>query len=162
MQVWWLLCGCRCGLVSGKGKSKPIPLQALTDPEGSRRLRLPGFKTIGTCRWQGCQPYAPAAFTPRAIVWPEGLCQWKNPVISSGIESTTFWFVVQYLNHYAAACPRLVSGCVLFFFSRAHQHKCTCIHCSRRLIVQWMCLNHRVFTDFVVSGMEFWLPSWRL
>jgi hypothetical protein len=30
-----------------KGKGKAIPLQALTDPEGSRRLRLPDFKTIG-------------------------------------------------------------------------------------------------------------------
>jgi hypothetical protein len=32
----------------GKGKSKVIPLQAWTGPEGSRRLRLPDFKTIGT------------------------------------------------------------------------------------------------------------------
>ena len=31
-----------------KGKGKAIPLQALTGPEGSRRLRLPDFKTIGT------------------------------------------------------------------------------------------------------------------
>jgi hypothetical protein len=30
-----------------KGKSKAIQLQALTGPEGSRRLRLPDFKTIG-------------------------------------------------------------------------------------------------------------------
>jgi hypothetical protein len=30
-----------------KGKGKATPLQALTGPEGSRRLRLPGFKTIG-------------------------------------------------------------------------------------------------------------------
>jgi hypothetical protein len=29
-------------------------------PEGSRRLRLRAFKTIGTWRWWGCQPYAPA------------------------------------------------------------------------------------------------------
>jgi hypothetical protein len=29
-------------------KSKAIPLQAWTGPEGSRRLRLPDFKTIGT------------------------------------------------------------------------------------------------------------------
>jgi len=27
---------------------KVIPLQAWTGPEGSRRLRLPDFKTIGT------------------------------------------------------------------------------------------------------------------
>ena len=32
----------------GKGKGKAIPLQAWTGPEGSRRLRLQDFKTIGT------------------------------------------------------------------------------------------------------------------
>jgi hypothetical protein len=31
-----------------KVKGKAIPLQALTGPEGSRRLRIPDFKTIGT------------------------------------------------------------------------------------------------------------------
>jgi hypothetical protein len=29
-------------------KAKAIPLQALTGPEGSRRMRLPDFKTNGT------------------------------------------------------------------------------------------------------------------
>jgi hypothetical protein len=46
-------------------KGKAIPLQALTGPEVSRRLRLPDFKTICAWRWQSCQPYTPAAFTPR-------------------------------------------------------------------------------------------------
>jgi hypothetical protein len=32
-------------------KGKAIPLQAWTGPEGSRRLRLPDFKTMGTSRW---------------------------------------------------------------------------------------------------------------
>jgi len=32
----------------GNAKGKAIPLQAWTGPEGSRRLRLPDFKTIGT------------------------------------------------------------------------------------------------------------------
>jgi hypothetical protein len=32
----------------GKGKGKEIPLQVSTGPEGSRRLRLPDFKTIYT------------------------------------------------------------------------------------------------------------------
>jgi hypothetical protein len=36
--------------VQAKVKYKTIPLQALTGPEGSRRLRLPDFKTIGTSR----------------------------------------------------------------------------------------------------------------
>jgi hypothetical protein len=30
------------------GKGKTIPLQDWTGPEGSRRLRLPDFKTTGT------------------------------------------------------------------------------------------------------------------
>ena len=34
-----------------KSKGKTIPLQAWTGPEGSRRLRRPDFKTVGTCRW---------------------------------------------------------------------------------------------------------------
>jgi hypothetical protein len=33
---------------NSKGKGKTIPLQVWTGPEGSRRLRLPYFKTIGT------------------------------------------------------------------------------------------------------------------
>jgi hypothetical protein len=48
---------------------KAIPLQALTGPEGSRSFRLPDLKTVGTWRWQGCQPYAPATFTPRKYSW---------------------------------------------------------------------------------------------
>jgi hypothetical protein len=36
------------GSSNGKGKGKAIPLQAWTGPEGFRRLRLPGFKTVGT------------------------------------------------------------------------------------------------------------------
>jgi hypothetical protein len=52
-------------IMSPGGKGKVIPIQALKGSQGFRRLRLPDFKTISTARWQGCQPYAPAAFTPR-------------------------------------------------------------------------------------------------
>ena len=74
------------------------PGQALRVPGG---WGSPYFQTVGTWRWQGCQPYAPAAFIPqeiflvficvsgridpRAIVRPEGLCQWKIPMTPSGI-----------------------------------------------------------------------------
>ena len=49
-----------CTLQNNKGKA--IPIQALRVP-GARGVRY--FQTIGTWRWQGCQPHAPAAFTPR-------------------------------------------------------------------------------------------------
>jgi hypothetical protein len=35
-------------ILFGEIKCKAIPLQALTGPEGSRSLRLPDFKIIGT------------------------------------------------------------------------------------------------------------------
>ena len=53
-----------CPLLSlGKNVSKrhvlsiffSIPLRARTGPEGSRKLKLPDFKTKDTWRWYGCQ-----------------------------------------------------------------------------------------------------------
>jgi len=51
-----------------KGKGKSVPLQARRCPEGSRKLRLPDFVTTAQ-GVVGCQPYAPAAFTPRKYCW---------------------------------------------------------------------------------------------
>jgi hypothetical protein len=34
--------------IKNADKGKAVPLQAWRDPEDSRRLRLPDFKTIGT------------------------------------------------------------------------------------------------------------------
>jgi len=34
--------------VSYSGRGKAVPLQAWTGPEGTRRLKLPDFKTTGT------------------------------------------------------------------------------------------------------------------
>ena len=49
-NVIFSICSIKHHIVKGKGKGKgkAIPLQAWTGPEGSRRLRLPDFKTIGT------------------------------------------------------------------------------------------------------------------
>jgi hypothetical protein len=48
-----------------KGKGKAVPLQAWSGPEDSRKLRFPDFLTTAQDAGKVCQPYAPAAFTPR-------------------------------------------------------------------------------------------------
>ena len=51
VQVWGMKLqnvAANQSLIISLNKRKAIPLQAWTGPEGSRRLRLPDFKIIGT------------------------------------------------------------------------------------------------------------------
>jgi hypothetical protein len=54
-----------CIIKNGKG----IPVLAGTGRGGSKRLKLPDFKTIVIWMWWGCEPYAPTAFTARKYSW---------------------------------------------------------------------------------------------
>jgi len=49
-------------------KVKAIPLQAWSDPEVYRRLRIPDFMTISTLNWEGCQPYTPGRLYHKEIL----------------------------------------------------------------------------------------------
>ena len=56
---------------------------------------------------------------PRAIVRPAGLCQWKNPMTSSEIETATFWFVAECLNQlfiYLFTIIYLFYICIYLFY----------------------------------------------
>jgi hypothetical protein len=48
-------------------QKKAFPVKSCTGTEGSRKVRLPDVKTIGTCRCEDCQPYGSAAFTHQEI-----------------------------------------------------------------------------------------------
>ena len=104
---------------SQKGKS--VPLQAWSASEGSRNLMFPDFVTtahdeckvvsfthrtplpqgnaLGThfC-WRLSQPHGHSAIG-------RILRQRKIPMTPVGIETATFWFAAQHLNHCATASP---------------------------------------------------------
>ena len=66
-QIHWLFNDAVSSLCTQSQEVKAVQEQARCGPEGSRRFRLPDFMTFGTWRWWGCQPHAPAAFTPRNV-----------------------------------------------------------------------------------------------
>ena len=45
------------------------PVTGLEWPRGFQEVKVPRFHDNGTGWWQGCQPYAPAAFSPRKFTW---------------------------------------------------------------------------------------------
>jgi len=92
---------------------KGTPITGPEGPRGFQEVKVPRFRDRMAV---GCQPYAPAAFTPRKCTWYSFLLEaescdrkncmsMKNPLTLAGIEPATFRFVAQHLNHCATAVP---------------------------------------------------------
>ena len=99
-------------------KGKAVPLQAWTDPEGSRKLRLPDFVTKaqdgGKVVNLTHRPSLPPGNTPGThFCWrlsrPQchsaigRIMSMNNLLTLAGIEPATFRFVAQHLSHCATA-----------------------------------------------------------
>ena len=108
-------------LSTHKGNGKAIPIQAWRGPKLSRRFGAPRFqdsrhmKVVRLSALRTGRLYVQETFlvlisvrcwvNPRAIVRPEGLCQWKIPMTPSGTEPATFRLVAQCLNQLRFRVP---------------------------------------------------------
>jgi hypothetical protein len=99
------LCSCHTDSlpISYKGKGKALPLQAWCGPEGSRKLRFPGYMATAQ---DGGKFVSPTHRTPlrgcvdpRVIVRSDGICQRKIPMTPAGIEPATLPCLAKHLNH---------------------------------------------------------------
>jgi hypothetical protein len=122
------------------GKDKAVPLQAWRGPGGSRKFRFSDFMTMAQDGGRVVSPMhrpplrpgrllviisVKSWVDPRAIVWSEGLSQWKIQMTPSGIEPATFQLVAQYLNHCATVVPLTprYPNCCLPFMFLSHLHR---------------------------------------
>ena len=77
--------------------------------KGNRHMKVVRLSALHTGRLYPQENIPCTHFNPRAVVRPEGLCQWKIPMIQSGIEHSTFRLVAQCLYQLRHRLPFLYS-----------------------------------------------------
>jgi len=154
-----------CVIKNTKGKA--TPLQAWTVPQGSRKLRFPDFMTTpqDSNKFVSLthRPPLPPGNTPGthfgySLSHPQGhsaigriLYQLKIPMTPAGIETATFRFVAQYLNHCATAVPDF-SFHYIYVSSQQHKYSPS----MRHALGQTRLLQPPLLT-FLNVGLKFYL-----
>ena len=121
--------------------------------------------TFGTWRWWGCQPHAPAAFTPRKFSWYSFHTRgWvdsrvmlrsvgmslKNTVTPPGMDPGAVRPVAQHLNHYATPGPSFLSFPFVCIWKNG-QRGARGIS-KRRSFIETLCHLFEQAAEYIITG----------